>query len=137
MWHPILLVFNNEERSSIYTAIPCCMIGKYFLSVLLSICFPCMFKHSYLPVSILDSVIVPLSKNKNGDLSDKKNYRPTALSSVISKMFENVILYRIEKYPWTTDNQFAFKASHSTDLCVYVLTEFMEYVPKMLYLSII
>ena len=69
---------------------------------------------------MLDSVIVPLSKNKNGDLSDKNNYKPTALSSVISKVFENVILYRIEEYPWTTDNQFGFKASHSNDLCVYV-----------------
>ena len=26
-----------------------------------------------------------------------------------------------------TDNQFGFKAHHSTDLCVYALTEFIEY----------
>ena len=30
------------------------------LALLLSICFTCMFKHSYLPVSMLDSVVVPL-----------------------------------------------------------------------------
>ena len=55
------------------------------LALLLSICFTCMFKHSYHPVSMLDSVVVPLVKNKNGDLSDKNNYRPIALSSTISK----------------------------------------------------
>ena len=73
------------------------------LAVLLSICFTCMFKHCYLPSSMLDSVIVPLVKNRNGVLSDKNNYRPIALSSTISKVFENVILYRLEEYLWTTD----------------------------------
>ena len=89
-----------------------------------------MFKHSYLPVSMLDSVVVPLVKNKNGDLSDKNNYRPIALSSTISKVFENVILHRLEEYLWTTDNQFGFKSGHFTDLCVYALTKFIEYLKR-------
>ena len=100
------------------------------LAVLLSICFTCMFKHCYFPSSMLDSVIVPLVTNRNGDLSDKNNYRPIALSSTISKVFENVILYRLEEYLWTADNQFGFKAGHSTDLCVYALTEFIEYFKR-------
>ena len=100
------------------------------LALLLSICFTCMFKYCYLPSNMLDSVIVPLVKNRNGDLSDKNNYRPIALSSTISKVFENVILYRLEEYLWTTDNQFGFKAGHSTDLCVYALTEFIEYFKR-------
>ena len=79
---------------------------------------------------MLDSVIVPLVKNRNGDLTDKNNYRPITLSSTISKVFENVILYRLEEYLWTTDNQFGFKAGHSTDLCVYALTEFIEYFKR-------
>ena len=78
------------------------------------------------PVSILDSVIVPLVKNKNDDLSNMNNYRIIALSSVIFKVFENVILHRIEEYLWTRDNQVGFKAGQSADLCVYVLTEFIE-----------
>ena len=78
---------------------------------------------------MFDSVILPLVKKRNGDLSDKNNYRPLAIlssSSVISKVFENVILYRLEEYLWTTNNQFGYKASHSTDLCVYALTEFKD-----------
>ena len=104
--------------------------ANHILPVLLSICFTCMFKHCYLPISMLDSVIVPLVKNRNGDLSDKNNYRPIALSSVISKVFENVILYRLEKYLWTTNKQFRYKAGHSTDLCVYALIEFIEYFKR-------
>ena len=73
---------------------------KYANHILPSICFTSMFKHCYLPIVMLDSVIVPLVKNRNSDLSDKNDYcnRPIALSIVISKVFENVILYRLEGY---------------------------------------
>ena len=47
--------------------------ANHILPVLLSICFTCMFKHCYLLISMLDSVIVPLVKNRNGDLTDKNN----------------------------------------------------------------
>ena len=80
---------------------------------------------------MLDSVIRPLVKNKCGDLSDTSNYivyRPIAISCIVSKILENVILQRIEEYLWTTDNQFGFKAHHSIDLCVYALTKFIEYL---------
>ena len=76
---------------------------------------------------MIKSIIVPLVKNKCGNLADKNNYRPIALSSIASKVFEHVILCRLEEYLWTNDNQFGFKPSHSTDLCVYALTEFIEY----------
>ena len=33
---------------------------------------------------------------------------------------------------WTTDIQFGFKSDHSTDLCVYALTEFIEYLKRWL-----
>ena len=80
-----------------------------------------------MPSSIIKSIITPLVKNKCGNLADKNNYRPIALSSISSKVFEHVILFRLEDYLWTNDNQFRFKPSHSTDLCVFVLTEFIEY----------
>ena len=63
-------------------------------------------------------------------MSDKNNYRPITLSITIPKVFENVILHRLEEYLWTTNNQFGFKSGHSTDLCVYALTEFIEYLKR-------
>ena len=73
-------------------------------------------------------IIVPLVKNKCGNLADKNNYRSIALSSISSKVIEHVILLRIEDgLLWTNDNEFGFKPSHSIDLCVYALTEFIEY----------
>ena len=93
-----------------------------------------MFSQFYylfvLPVCLngmLNSVIVPLVKNKNGDLSDRNKYRPIALSSTVSKVFRNVIINRLKEYLWASDNQFGYTSGHSTDLCVYALTEFIEY----------
>ena len=71
-----------------------------------------------------------LVKNKNGVLSDKNNYRPIALSSIISKVFENLILHRLEEYIWTIDNQFGCKSGHSTVLCVDAITEVIEYFKR-------
>ena len=42
-------------------------------------------------------------------------------------MFEHIIAERLEVYLWTNDNQFGFKSGHSTDLCIYAVTEFIEY----------
>ena len=54
------------------------------LDGLISICFTSMFKHCYMPQSMINSVIIPIIKNKSGDFTDKNNYRPIALSSIIS-----------------------------------------------------
>ena len=47
--------------------------------------------------------------------------------SIISRVFEHTIVIRLEEYLWTNDNQFGFKSGHSTDLCIYALTGFIEY----------
>ena len=49
------------------------------------------------------------------------------MSSITSKVFEHIILLRLEEYLWTTDNQFGFKSGHSTDLSMYALSELIEY----------
>ena len=100
------------------------------LCLLLSICYTCMFKHCYMPQSMINSVIVPLVKNKSGDLTDKNNYRPIALLSIASKVFEHVIILRLEEYLWTIGNHFIFKSGHSRDVCIYALSEFIEYFKR-------
>ena len=52
------------------------------------------------------------------------------LALFLKYIMENIILHRLEEYLWTTDNQFGFKSGHSTDLCVYALTEFIEYLKR-------
>jgi hypothetical protein len=75
----------------------------------------------------MDTVIVPVVKDKKGDLESKDNYRPIALTTVMSKIFEILILNRYRSLFKTTDNQFGFKAGHSTDMCVYTFKQVLEF----------
>ena len=70
---------------------------------------------------------VPILKNKAGNLSSGNTYRPIALANVMSKVFKSLILLRCEQFLTTVDNQFGFKSGHSTDFCIYILKEFIEY----------
>ena len=97
------------------------------LSVLLSLCFSVCLSHGYLPPAMIKTTIVPIVKNKCGNISESNNYRPIALATIISKLFESVLLVKCEDYLSTCSNQFGFKKGHSTDLCIYALKEYIEY----------
>ena len=91
----------------------------------MSLCFTLCLAHGYLPPAMIETTIVPIVKNKSGNLSDSSNYRLIAHATIVSKMFESVLLFKCAEYLSTSDNQFGFKSSHSTDLCIYTLKEFV------------
>ena len=93
---------------------------------LLSMYFSGLFVHGYLPNSLMSVVLIPIIKNKCGNISSKDNYRPIALASIISKIIERIILSRIEDLLITNANQYGFKKGHGTDQCIYVLKEVLN-----------
>jgi hypothetical protein len=97
------------------------------LNILLALLFTAFITHGYLPDSIMKTIIVPLVKHKTGNMQDKNNYRPIALVTAASKVFEIVILNHIELLIDTSHNQFGFKRKHSTDICVYALKNVIQY----------
>ena len=56
------------------------------LPIMLTMCLNACLSHGFLPNMMIKSIIVPVIKNKTGDVSDKSNYRPIALASVVSKL---------------------------------------------------
>jgi len=76
--------------------------------------------HGYIPNSCFNTTIVPICKNKNGNISDTSNYRPVAVATVVSKLLEHFILSNISPLLGTADNQFGFKAGRSTDQCTFL-----------------
>ena len=94
--------------------------------VLLALLFSSMFIHGYMPLLLIESLLVPIVKNKCASLTAKENYRPIALSNIVTKMFERLILNRIDKYMWTYENQFGFKKGCGTDLCIYLFKELVN-----------
>ena len=47
---------------------------------------------------MIETIIVPIVKNKCGNLSDSNNYRPIALATITSKLFESAILLKCEMF---------------------------------------
>ena len=86
--------------------------------MLLSLFVTSLLIHGYIPNVFIETVIVPIVKNKNKRISDKSNYRPIGLSNICSKLLEGVLLNRIDSLLSTTHNQFGFKPKHGTDMCV-------------------
>lgn len=96
------------------------------VAALLAICFTGLMTHGVLPDSMMSVSLVPVIKDKAGKVGSLDNYRPIALASVSSKILERILLDRLNYFISTTDNQFGFKAKHSTDLCIYALKEVVE-----------
>ena len=109
------------------------MYGEHFkycddkVAALLSIVFNAMIIHNYLPENMLDTIIVPVLKDKQGDITDHDNYRPLALTCIVSKILEFLILNRYRDLFKTTANQFGFKCKLSTEMCIFSLKQVIEY----------
>ena len=97
------------------------------LCVLVCLCFNSMILHGFMSKAFSDTILVPILKDKKGNITDPDNYRPIAITSVASKLFENIMLSRIKSCLYTSDNQFGFKSKHSTDMCVFILKQIIDY----------
>ena len=58
------------------------------ITVYLSLLFLCMLSHGFLPDAFMRTSIIPILKNKNGYISAKSNYKPIAIVTAMSKLFE-------------------------------------------------
>ena len=96
----------------------------------LSLLFNCFISHDYLPRDFMKTAIVPIIKNKSGNSSDKANYRPIALVTACSKIFESCLLIMLEKYLHTHDQRFGFKSQQATDMCIFTVKSVIKYYTK-------
>ena len=60
----------------------------------LSILFTSMINHGYAPAEFKKSSMLPLPKGARADLSNSDMYRSIAISSLLSKILDNVIIER-------------------------------------------
>ena len=93
------------------------------LSRLLSMCL----LHGYFPSVLLLSTLIPIPKDKLGDLTASTNYRGIALCVLCLKIFEYVLLNRHSMSLKSSCNQFAYKNGASTTQCTWLAREVIEY----------
>ena len=93
----------------------------------MSILFTTIVSHGFIPDEFMKTVLLPIIKSKTGDVHDVNNYRPIALVTTCSKLFELLLLDFLDIYLQTMDNQFGFKSKHATDKCIFAIKNVIEY----------
>ena len=95
--------------------------GTKKLNVYFALLRTAMLTHNYVPCSMLTSTIIPIPQNRRKSLND------SALSSILGKLLDWVILLSCDKALSSNDSQFGFKPKHSTSLCTFVVKETVQY----------
>ena len=99
---------------------PCVIMHLKFL-------FTMMLSHSFVPDAFGMGIVIPIIKDKCGDVSSVDNYRPITLSPVISKVFESLLLLKYSEHLRTDDLQFGFKKGIGCSNAIFALRQVIEY----------
>ena len=80
----------------------------------LALCLNSLLSHNIVPQNMLLSTVSPIPKDKRKSMNDSNNYRGIALSCVVGKLLDKIILRKCQALVDTSYQQFGFKKSHST-----------------------
>ena len=83
--------------------------------------------HGSVNHSLLICAIILLIKDKRGATDDSGNYRGIALSSILFKVFDWVVLILFDKELKNDDNQFGYQTESSANMCTWTVIETINY----------
>lgn len=83
--------------------------------------------HGHVSKMLTLSTLIPLIKDKLGDHCSSKNYRSIALSSLILKIFDWVIIILCKDKLVFDDLQFSYQSNCSTNMCTWMVVETIDY----------
>ena len=86
--------------------------------------------HGHVSNMLLVATIVPLIKDKLGNIESSDNYRSIALSSVILKIFDWVIMVLFGDRLKLDDLQFSYQRNCSTTMCTWLVVESINHFSR-------
>ena len=101
--------------------------GTELLFQYLSILFTSMIHHGFCPPTFICANIIPIPKSSKANLSDSDKYRSIAISSLLGKILDHIIIVKQSEALKTSNYQFGFKANSSTVLCSTIVNEIVQY----------
>ena len=93
----------------------------------LSYIFKAYLIHGHFTNNFLLSSLIPIVKNKVKSSSDSSNYRLIAISSLLLKVMDLLILELCSECLTVSSLQFGFESNSSTTLCSWTLQETISY----------
>ena len=93
------------------------------LYLILADCLKSYIIHAHVSETLLTSMMIPLIKDKLGDTASSDNYRSFAISSLIMKIYDLVILSVFGEYLELDELQFGYQTEVSTTMCTWLAVE--------------
>ena len=100
--------------------------GTVRFYTLISLLFTCMMSHGVAPSGLLLSATVPVPKDKLDNKSDSSKYRAIAISSILGKLLDSIIIQDQHVSLMADDLQFGFIENTSTITCTQLLVQTVE-----------
>ena len=82
--------------------------------------------YGVVPSGLLLSAMVPVPKDKLGNKSESSKYRAIAISSILGKLLDSIIIQDQHISLMADDLQFGFKENTSTITCTQLLIQTVE-----------
>ena len=86
------------------------ILGTELLFQYLGLLYTSMVYHGYCPPSFICANIIPIPKGSKANLSDSDKYRSIAISSLLGKILDHIIIEKQSEALKTCNYQFGFKA---------------------------
>ena len=93
----------------------------------LSIIIRSFLIHGHVSQILLLATLVPLIKDKTGEVCSSSNYRSIAISSLILKIIDWIILLLFGSSLGLEDLQFSYQEGCSTVMCTWLVSETIDY----------
>ena len=83
--------------------------------------------HGHVTNSLLLATLIPIPKDKLGDHTSSNNYRSIALSSLVLKIIDWIIILLFGESLGLDDLQFSYQKNCSTTMCTWMVIEGISY----------
>ena len=97
---------------------------------MLSIIFQSFLIQGHLTLFILLATLIPIIKDKLGSLNTSQNYRSIAISSLVLKIFDWIVLVPFGESLGLDEFQFAYQPGCSTTMCTWSVIETINYFTR-------
>ena len=105
----------------------CIKIDSKRLAILLAAVFQSFLIHGHVTRFLLLATLVPIIKDKLGSISNSKNYRSIAISSLILKLIDWIVIILFGSSFGLDDLQFAYQPGVSGNMCSWAIMETVDY----------
>ena len=105
----------------------CIKADSRILAEYLSVLIQSFLVHGHVSRFLLLATLVPIIKDKLGSMNTSKNYRSIAISSLVLKIFDWIIILLFGNSFGLHDLQFAYQPGISGNMCTFAILETVDY----------